>query len=347
MSKTKKGDLNMKHSNKIVGAMLSLLTVIFLAGCGGGESSQTNTSDGEGVTQDDIVHDYKIDLLKDETYYFPANTPNDDKVDTQPLKQFDFIFVGHNPNTVQEGQINTDVIPGTYMHMLMYIGKDSNGLAYGIEMNIDADPELEMNMDGTIHLDGQLNVYCLGSDYNKECPKDEYVWGLESYDYMWAKRLTPQLHDNLTEHKNDLMAQIKNDLETKFPFQLPFNLDFFKYDIKLINDGRQGGADCAAYMTLLLEEVAGVCMDDIHMDAEAMEDYYINDPRGQEVHIPAEDNPYSDEDAYISDLLDGGPFSIVDNPPRQTICPDGRKAVGIPTPNKIFNSPSMVEIAVE
>lgn len=339
----------MKRSNKIFGVLLSMLAVIFLVGCGGGSSQTNSDSDNDvgSITQDDIIHDYKIDQLQDEIYHFPANTPDNDKVDTQPLKRFDFIFVGHNPGTVQEGQINTDIIPGTYTHMLMYIGKDSNGLAYGVEMNIGADPELEVNLNGTIHIDGKLNVYCLGSDYNKECPKDEYVWGLEGYDYMWAKRLTPLLHDTLMEHNNDLIAQLKNDLEAEFPFQLPFKFDFQNLYLRLIDDGRQRGADCAAYMTLLFEEVAGVCMDDIHMNAVAMEDYYINDPRGQEVYVPAEDNPYSTEDTYLSDLLDSGPFSIVDNLPRQTMCPDERKVVGIPIPDKMFNSPSMVEITAE
>ena len=330
----------MKHFNKIIGGILSLSIIFFLVGCGGGSSESS-----QGVTYDDIIRDYKVDLLKDELYYFPANTPNNEKVAAQPLKQFDFIFVGHTPGTVEEGQINTDIIPGIYMHMLMYIGKDSDGFAYGVEMNVNADAKLEMKDDGSIHLDGKLFVYCLGSDYNKECPKDEYVWGFEGYDYMWAKRLAPQLHDKLAEHKNELITQIKNDLKAPFLFQLPLNIDMDGFFFRLVNDGRQGGADCTAYMALLLEEVAGVCMDNIHVNAEAMEDYYINDPRGQEVHIAAEDNPFSTEDAFISDLLNSGLFSIVDNTPRQTMCPDERQVVGIPTPDQVFNSPSLVDIA--
>ena len=335
----------MKRLNEISGIIFLLFAVLSLAGCGGGSSTTDNSfSDETIVTYDDIIHDFKIEFLKDEVYYFPANTPNNEKVSTQPLKQFDFIFVGHDRGTAEEGQNVTDIIPGTYTHMLMYIGKDSDGLAYGIEMNVNADARLEMKEDGTIHIDGQLYLYCLGSDYTKECPKDEYVWGLETYDYLWAKRVTSSLHDSLTAHKDELIAQIKNDLVTKFPFQLPINVDKSKYQIQLVNDGRINGADCTAYMTLLFEEVASVCMDEIHVDADAMRDYYTNDPRGQEVYIPAEDNPLSSEDTYISELLDSGIFSIINNPPRETACPDGREAVGIPTPDKLFNSPSLIEI---
>ena len=136
----------MKHFNKISAITLFFLLAFFLAGCGGGSSSNNNGNlpsptppIEETVTYDDIIHKYQVDRLKNEVYYFPANTPANEKIALQPLSQFDLIFVGHagSNDTSEEGQLTTDIIPGTYTHMLMYIGKDSDGLAYGIEMNVD------------------------------------------------------------------------------------------------------------------------------------------------------------------------------------------------------------------
>jgi len=343
----------MKHFNKISGIILFFLLALFLTGCGGGSSSTDHGNlpsptppTEETVTYDDIIHKYQVDRLKNEIYHFPANTPNNEKVALQPLNQFDLIFVGHagSDDTEEEMQLTTDIIPGTYTHMLMYIGKDSDGLAYGIEMNVDENATLEVDEKG-VHIAGKSYVYCLGSDGTKECPKDEYIWGLETYDYLWGKKLKSALYDQLTEHKSELLAQIKTDLENKFPFQLPIGFDLDDQKINLVNDGRLNGADCTAYITLLLEETAGVCMDDIHVNALAMTDYYVNDPRGQSVYIPGEYNPiYPGQDIYLSALLTDFGFSVVNNSPRQTACPDGRKVLGIPTPDQVFHSPSIVEI---
>jgi len=342
-------------------SILSCLILIGLAtgGCGGGSGSNTvstptptvsptqtpddGNQDNTVVTQVDILHDYKVELLKNETYYFPANTPNDEKMGIQPLQQFDFIIVGHDIDPTGNKQNSTDLIPGTYTHMLMYLGKDSDGLAYGVEMNVNIDAKLEIDEDGSIQMDGQLFIYCLGSDFNKKCPTDNYIWGLETYDYLWAKRLKPQLHDKLEAHKESVLSRIKQDLQNHFPFQLPLKVDLDNKIFQLINDGRKNGTDCTAYMVLLLEESASVCMDNIHITADEMKEYYINDPRGKKVYIPAKDNPYG-IDIYASDLFTTFGFTLENNPPRETKCPDGRKVIGIPTPQKVFQSPSLTEI---
>jgi len=331
----------------------ALLFIALLSGCGGsGNHSEQPTpapdqnQSEQKVTYDDIIHNYRVDLLKNETYYFPANTPENEKVALQPLKQFDFIFVGHSGShdINEERRLTTNIIPGTYTHMLMYIGKDSDGLAYGIEMNVDGNATLEVGENG-VHIAGRPYVYCLGSDGTKTCPKDEYVWGLETYDFLWGKELAPSLYSQLLKHKNEILTQIKKDLENKFPFQLPINFDLDKKTINLVNDGRANGADCTAYITLLLEEAAGVCMDDIVVNADKMTDYYTHDPRGESVYIPGKYNPvFPGQDLYLSELLTTYHFTVVNNPPRQTQCSDGRKAVGIPIPDKVFHSPSLIEL---
>lgn len=348
----------MKYINRL--SLLAItLSLILLNGCGGGNSTtqnddgyhntdQNTTTEETVITMDDVIHGYKVDLLKDEVYYFPANTPFHEKEVIQPLKPLDFIFEGRNPGTPPNGEIGGAFIPGLYTHMLMYIGKDSDGYAYGIEMTGHKDPNVYVKEDGTVHVDGQLYVYCLGSDYNKECPKTEFTWGvLHHGDHLWAKRLAPQLHKTLLEHKAELLNIVKKDLQDIFPFQLPIKLTFKGNFIDIIDDGRANGADCTDYMVTLLEKSAGVCMDNIYIDAKGLTDYFTHDPVGQQVYFAGEYNPFSDNDLYVSEILSQGIYSIRNNPPRQTACADKRQVVGIPVPNKVFHSQSLVDIPGE
>ena len=342
--------------NKYSKILFSLIVAVgLLSGCGGGSSAGSNTSPTETptqppgpedkVTQNDILQDYKVELLKDETYYFPANTRHDKKIAIQPLKQFDMIFVGYeDDNSDDSNQFISKLIPGTYIHILMYLGKDSDGYAYGIEMNTEDDAKVKFE-NNELSIKGEVYIYCLGSDYNKECPVAPGSHNINRYDYMWAKQFDPQLKERLVAHKESILETIKSDLQNKFPYQIPLSIDSFNKILLLINDSRLKGTDCASYISSLFEEKAGVCMDDIQLKAEALTDYYINDPKGQEVYLPAADNPYG-IDVYISDLLTTYGFKIENNTPRKTSCPDKRQVVGIPTPQKIFESPSLSPIAV-
>ncbi len=349
----------MRYYNKIIQIILSLLIIVFLSNCEKRSNSTDNSNDNidqnnifEDITLNNIIHDYKIDLLRNEVFYFTANTRYNEKVAVQPLKQFDFIFTGRNSDKAINGQINDAFVPGLYTHILMYIGKDSDGFAYGIEITGNEDTNGKLRYDGTVAVDGQIYVYCLGSDYNKECPvTDDTFWSvLHHSDYMWAKRLIPKLHQKLIKYKMQLLSIIKNDLQNKIPFQIPVKFMLAsnnKYFIDLINDGRKNGADCAGYITLILEESAGICLDEINIDAKALTNYFISDPKGQKIYIARDVNPFESKDIYVSTLLKDHFFSIRDNPPRQTACSDRRKVVGIPIPDKIFNSPSVVNISAE
>ena len=325
--------------------------VAIIAGCGGGANYNASSPPAKDnqpptekkVTYDDIVHKYQIDRLQNEVYLFPANTPDNEKVAIQPLKQFDMIFVGYESgNNNSSNRFISELIPGTYIHMLMYIGKDSDGYAYGIEMNTEENAAVKFE-DDELATKGKVYIYCIGSDYSKECPVSDNNRTLNRYDYMWAKTLNPKLKERLDTHQKAILQTIESDLKNKYPYQIPLTINTFDKIITLVNDGRVKGADCASYISLLFEEDAGICMDDIQLKADALTDYYTSDPIGKTVYLPAEDNPYG-IDIYLSDLLTAYSFKIKNNTPRKTSCSDGRQVIGIPTPQKIFDSPSLDEI---
>jgi len=299
------------------------------------------------VSQNDIVKSFAIEYLADDTYYFPALRTSEASVKYQPLKRFDLIFVGHD---IQDQENTIDIassIPGYYTHVLSYIGKDSDGFAYAVEMNADENMSFTLDFNG-LKVGGKFSVFCLGNDYGKDaCPKDEYPYGIETYDHMQAKRLKPELRTELMIHEKQLMATMKEDLILKFPFQLPIHFGpetRLTKVIPLVDDGRKNGADCADYFVSLFEEIAGVCMDDIRINASTLEAYYLNDPVGQKAFLPAKFNIFTEGDIYFKTLLSKEGYSIVDNLARETLCSDRRIVSGIPTPDLLFNSPSMVDV---
>jgi hypothetical protein len=305
-------------------------------------------STNKDVSYEEVIYQNRIDLLKDKPYYFPANLPNDEQIAYLPLKRFDLIFVGHNNTDTTDNmtRIVSGLIPGLYTHTLMYIGKDSEGYAYAVEMNGNKNIDLHVGALG-IHMKGRLFVYCLGSDYSKGCPRDEYFRGIETYDYMWPKRLSPDLRQKLLAHEQELVSTIKDDLINDFPFQIPLSLNTIDKNITLINDGRVNGADCTSYITSLFEKVASVCMDEVTLHADTFVDYFFYDPKGKKAYFPAEYNPFANEDILVSDFLLKYGYDIVDGVPRRTKCPDKRMESGTPTPQKLFDSPSMVEIEAD
>ncbi|MDX1347953.1 MAG: hypothetical protein R3189_06870 [Thiomicrorhabdus chilensis] len=310
-------------------------------------NSESNSS---LIRQDDVVTTFAIEHLVNEIYYFPSNKPGVSETEFQPLERFDLIFVGYDLNAKHVVENTLDLarsIPGVYTHMLAYIGKDADGFAYAVEMNSDKNKSFSIGVNG-IEVGGRLYVYCLGSDYgSKECPQDNYIYGIESYDYMWAKRLKPELRIQLKHSEKQLIKTIKEDLLNAHPFQLQFDLSLettVNKKIPIVDDGRQNGSDCTTYFISLFEEIASVCLDDIRMNAKAWEAYYLNDPIGQQAIIPKEYNPFNSENIYIMEMLKHSGYFAVDNQPRKTNCTDRREVHGITTPDLVFNSPSLVDI---
>ena len=320
--------------------ILLFIIALLLGGC---NSDMDNTS--SLVTQDDIIKSYAIDRLINETYYFPAKKQSHLTTAYQPLERFDLIFVGHDFNS--SASLLAHAIPGHYTHVLAYLGKDSEGFAYAVEMNAEESHNFNIGIDG-LKVDGQLDVYCLGTDFgDKACPQDLYKHGMETYDYMWAKRLKPKLRTQLIKYENRLISIMKEDLITAYPIQLAFYIGLetpVNKIIPLVDDGRQNGADCGSYFISLFEEIAEVCLDEIRIDAAALELYYLYDPTGQKAKLPAQYNPFLQEDIYVSEVFSDLGYSLVDNMPRQTLCPDSRIVTGIPLPDLIFHSPSMAEV---
>lgn len=303
------------------------------------------------VTQEDIESLYLIDRLSSEPYYFPAKKPGG-IVEYQTLERFDLIFVGYDSSLndkIEDAKALSQGIPGVYSHMLSYLGKDSDGFAYALEMNADKDKSLTISRKG-LSVGGRLYVYCLGKDFNsKLCPEDRYIYGIESYDFMWAKRLKPELRSQILLKEDSILARIKQDLLESHPFQLPFQITLETPAIKtvsIINDGFENGSDCTSYYVSLFEAVAGVCLDEIHMRAKDLEFYYLNDSIGQQAVIPKRYNPFFEEDVSIKHLLGESGYSIVDNEPRKTQCLDRRTFQGLSTPELVFNSPSLVDIPI-
>jgi hypothetical protein len=170
---------------------------------------------------------------------------------------------------------------------------------------------------------------------------------MKIYDFMWAKRLRPELRKRLMSHKEQLISTISQDLKQKFSFQIPFDLGLETYSKKyttIIEDGREKGADCVSYFVSLFEEVAKVCPTDIRMSADDLASYYLHDPLGKKAYIPKKYNPFFNYDINVSTVIGEMGYHIQNNEPRTTLCPESEVVFGVPTPNKLFNSPDMVEI---
>ncbi len=300
--------------------------------------------------QDEIVKSFKLELLKDEVYYFPAKGIKKQTQSYLALERFDLIFTAYDVNstsTKPSSKLLSNAIPGDYTHMLMYIGKDTQGFAYGVEMNSNINQNIHIE-NKQLTVDGQFYIYCLGNDFGlKSCPKDNYFYGIEKYDYMWAKRLNKELHSQLIKYENELMQTIKQDLISRYPFQLPFNISSssaLNKQIIIVDDGYRNGGDCSSYFISLFEKIASVCLEDIRISTRELKNYYLYDPLGKKAIIPIKYNIIFNKEIYFTELLNIYNYSFVDQNQRQTECSDRRKVQGLILPSKIFHSASMIEI---
>ncbi len=294
-----------------------------------------------------------IHSLSDDIYYFPVQSANQLSSWSQPLQRFDLIFVGHNVDLHATGydkvQNLAALTPGKYTHVFAYIGKDENGLAYGVEMNVDKRQEFIMGADG-LKISGQFYLHCLGRDFNKNsCPENSYLYGINSYDYVMAKRLRPELHERLMLHEDQLIETMAKDLAQAYPFQIPVDIGFKNITRKtayLIDDGRDNGADCTSYFVSLFEEVADICLENVRVEASVLSNYFLNDQLGKRAVIPAKYNPVLNRTVSLSSALGEMGYTLKNNKPRQSACSHQSSVQGIPTPNALFSSPSLESVSL-
>ncbi len=310
--------------------LLSIM-LLFLTGCGDDIPEQYA-----------IEKHYAIDRLHSERYMFPAKPDSTAPIRYLPLEQFDIIFAGHDYNS-SSGEL-AYATPGHFTHALLYLGKDAEGFAYGVEINTDGSEGYRFDASG-MRIDGHLYIYCLGSDYGERaCKEDLYIHGLESYDFLDARRLIPALRTTLIQHRQRVMETIHADLTHRYLAQLPFHIGpetLLSKTIPLIDDGRANGADCTSYITSLFEEVGGVCLEGFKMNAAEIEAYYREDPAGQKAILSARYNPFSDEDIPFSELFGSRGFRLSDPLSVQNGC-DSK--TGVPVPDKLYHSPSLQAI---
>lgn len=291
--------------------------------------------------------------LRADTYYFPIQGVDQPSSWSQPLQRFDLIFVGHNVDlhaaSYDKVQNLAALTPGKYTHVFAYIGKDENGLAYGVEMNVDKRQDFKLGTDG-LKISGQFYLHCLGSDFNNNsCPDNSYLYGINSYDYMLAKRLRPELRKRLMQHESQLIETMATDLTQAYPFQIPVDINLKSIAQKtayLIDDGRDNGADCTSYFVSLFEEVADVCLENVRIEASVLSDYFLNDQLGKRAVIPAKYNPVLNRTVSLNSALGEMGYTLKNNSPRQSACSHQRSVQGIPTPNALFSSPSLESVSL-
>ena len=282
--------------------------------------------------KEEILNSLTIENLSDDIYYFPAKKYADLDITYQPLKQFDLIFVGHKIDKNSNEANFSLIIPGIYTHVLAYIGKNANGSAYALEMNIDENRTFCINDDG-VDIDATLRIVSLGDDFANS------MFLMKRYDFMWAKRLKPKLRQQLLSHKAQLISTIKKDLINRYPFKLPitFNLkEPLNKTLTLREDTHQNGSDCVSYFVSLFKKVAKIDFDDIYIDAYGLLSYYLNNPTGREAILLAKFNPITHKDIYVRDLIENYGYTFLDN--------NSKQSAGVATPNLLFHSSTLRDI---
>lgn len=276
--------------------------------------------------------------LQDRTYFFPANRDPADPTSYLALRKWDIIFTGDRldkPWTpLDEANIN-HLIPGPFNHIMIYLGKDSRGLAYAAELNTSSfdDP-------------GGLRILCLGSDFGLlRHPEDQDLHDRRRLNRRWAMRLQEDDRLLLIEANGALMSRIQADLAMGFPYQLEFEHsgNLFDPHIYLVDDGFEGGAGCSDYWTTLFEEYAGLCLKGVRMDVRELEDYFRNDPEGELAYAPPSMSPFT-QPLSIRSILDLG-YRAVAAPPHIFSC-DGSGESGLVIPSRIMESGNVVPIPV-
>lgn len=277
---------------------------------------------------DEIVRDARLDLLMDQEYQFPAKPFTSRMTEYQPIRKWDVIFAGGGPpggpGTSSASMVAMG-IPGAYDHILIYLGKDARGYAYAAEMNVDS-----------FESGGDLRMFPLGQDYGENIPPSgAHVFS--THTYYETRRFGEPAREIILASGQELIRQITADLLENFPYQFEYRHsgNILDHAVYLIDDGRAGGAGCSDYWTTLFEEVAGLCFYHSRMSAASIRDYFLYDPEGSQVQIPAELNPFG-VNLYVRELFQLG-FNLVEDQPHHYRC-GGDPESGLVLPSLVYQS---------
>lgn len=296
-----------------------IIAITLLSGCEDDGAPYPDT--------DEIVRDARLDLLMDQEYQFPAKPFASRLTEYQPIRKWDVIFAGGGPpgSGTSSASMVALGIPGHYDHILVYLGKDARGNAYAAEMNIDS-------FEGG----GDLRMFSLGQDYGENIhPSGAHVFAAHSY--YEARRFSEQARQAILARNQDLTRQVTEDLLGNFPYQFEYRHSGSILDpvVYLVDDGRTGGAGCSDYWTTLFEDVAGLCFYQSRMSAADIRNYFLYDPDGSQVVIPAELNPFG-VNLYVRELFQLG-FYLVEDKPHQYRC-GGNAESGLVLPSLVYQS---------
>ena len=286
-----------------------------------------------------ILSGEDIHGLNDNVYWFPANYSPRERTVYLPLRRWDIIFTGDRVNepgyTIDSENINL-LIPGPFNHIMIYMGKDSRGLAYAVELTT-----------GGFDDPGGLRLICLGSDYGLiRHPELQYLQDRRQLNRRWAMRFQDDTRSQLENAEADLMARIKSDLVLGFPYQLEFSHSGSLFDpkVRIVDDGLLGGAGCSDYWTAVFEQYAGICLKGVRMNAEELEAYFLTDPEGQQAFAPPEISPFPDP-ISIATIIGLGFYAVNDDP--HVFPCDGTQEAGLVLPSLIMESPILQEIPAQ
>lgn len=321
-----------------------LLAIITL--CIASLIATTSCSENSLTLQQKIIKNAQLESINDAIYYFPANEKEGDDTVYLPLKRWDIIFTGAiKPSSENSEKTALDaLIPGYYNHLMIYIGKDSDGYAYAFEINVK---NIDL-IESKLIVDGAAELIAISKDYGK-APHSSggHVIDRNFYLVRWAKTFNDDVRDKLLEKDNALVKQLKQHLSEKFPYQLefktaPFPQILINKKVSLVDDGLNNGAGCGDYLSTVLEEIAGICLYNVRISAEELVDYYSLDQIGHEAYIPSRLNPLGTGSIYVHDLLNLG-YYIEEDEPHIFSCNNTSES-GVVIPSKIYDSDLLIDI---
>lgn len=279
--------------------------------------------------------------LVDEPYLFPVRLPVQDTMGYLPLRRWDIMFMGEvldDPSTPKNEALISQIIPGLFNHIAVYLGRDKNGRAYGMEITPDFTHKRH-----ELHLIHLPEYYELAVPVEENTGKPVQDKNLVQYTARWAKRFAAEPLAQIKAAEEQLLARMQADMEADMPYQLEYYWSGSLFDraVYIVDDGLQNGANCTDYWLSIFEEIAGICFKGVRMNAQEAGVYFQTDPVGSNVYVPDFLNPFPTP-LKVSDLFLLG-FYLVEPPPHVFVC-DGSQEIGLPIPDKVFASPLLENI---